>query len=74
MGNRDARNPIATGVASFDTTEILSGAEEGQRVAIGGGRPTGNDADMQRFRRMMQNPASTMRRMGGGFGGRGRGR
>lgn len=63
--------PIVTGVASFDTTEILSGAEEGQRVAIGGGRPTGNDADMERFRRMMQNPASTMRRMGGG---RGRGR
>ena len=66
--------PVFTGVASFDTTEILSGAEEGQRVAIGGGRPSGNDADMQRFRRMMQNPASTMRRMGGGFGGRGRGR
>ncbi len=63
--------PIVTGVASFDTTEILSGAEEGQRVAIGGGRTTGNDADMERFRRMMQNPASTMRRMGGG---RGRGR
>jgi HlyD family secretion protein len=63
--------PIVTGVASFDTTELLSGAEEGQRVAIGGGRPTGNDADMERFRRMMQNPASTMRRMGGG---RGRGR
>ena len=66
--------PVFTGVASFDTTEVLSGAEEGQRVAIGGGRPTGSDADMQRFRRMMQNPASTMRRMGGGFGGRGRGR
>ena len=66
--------PIVTGVASFDTTEVVSGAEEGQRVAIGGGRPTGSDADMQRFRRMMQNPASTMRRMGGGFGGRGRGR
>ncbi len=63
--------PIVTGVASFDTTEILSGAEEGQRVAIGGGRPTGNGADMERIRRMMQNPASTMRRMGGG---RGRGR
>ena len=66
--------PIVTGAASFDTTEVVSGAAEGQRVAIGGGRPSGSDADMQRFRRMMQNPASTMRRMGGGFGGRGRGR
>ncbi|MDE0183865.1 MAG: efflux RND transporter periplasmic adaptor subunit [Candidatus Poribacteria bacterium] len=66
--------PVVTGAASFDTTEVVSGAEEGQRVAIGGGRPSGSDADMQRFRRMMQNPASTMRRMGGGFGGRGRGR
>lgn len=66
--------PVFTGVASFDTTEVVSGGEEGQRVAIGGGRPGGSDADMQRFRRMMQNPASTMRRMGGGFGGRGRGR
>ena len=63
--------PIEAGVSSFDRTEIISGLDEGQAVAVGGfERRSGGD--MERFRRMMGNPASTMRRMqgGGGRGGR----
>ena len=65
--------PIEAGVSSFDTTEIISGLDEGQVVAVGGFERRGG-GDMERFRRMMGNPASTMRRMqrnaGGGRGGR----
>ena len=67
--------PVEAGVSSFDTTEIISGLNEGQTVAVGGFDRRGN-GDMERFRRMMGNPASTMRRMqrnasgGGGRGGR----
>ena len=64
--------PIEAGVSSFDTTEIISGLDEGQTVAVGGFDRRGG-GDMERFRRMMGNPASTMRRMqrnaGGGRGG-----
>lgn len=64
--------PIEAGVSSFDTTEIISGLNEGQAVAVGGFERRGG-GDMERFRRMMGNPASTMRRMqrnaGGGRGG-----
>ncbi len=63
--------PISTGVSSFDKTEIISGLEEGQAVSIGGFGGRGDSSNMERFRRMMNNPASTMRRMQGGFGGRG---
>ena len=65
--------PIEAGVSSFDRTEIISGVDEGQAVAVGGFERRGG-GDMERFRRMMGNPASTMRRMqrnAGGGGGRG---
>ena len=65
--------PIEAGVSSFDRTEIISGLNEGQIVAVGGFERRGG-GDMERFRRMMGNPASTMRRMqrnAGGGGGRG---
>ena len=65
--------PIEAGVSSFDRTEIISGLDEGQVVAVGGFERRGG-GDMERFRRMMGNPASTMRRMqrnAGGGGGRG---
>ncbi|MCZ6679851.1 MAG: HlyD family efflux transporter periplasmic adaptor subunit [Candidatus Poribacteria bacterium] len=62
--------PIVTGISSFDKTEIISGLEEGQVVAIGGFQRGGRGGPD--FRRMMQSPAATMRRMQGGFGGRGR--
>ena len=64
---------IEAGVSSFDRTEIISGLDEGQAVAVGGFERRGG-GDMERFRRMMGNPASTMRRMqrsAGGGGGRG---
>ena len=67
--------PIEAGVSSFDRTEVISGLNEGQAVAVGGFERRGG-GDMERFRRMMGNPASTMRRMqrntggGGGRGGR----
>ena len=64
--------PIEAGVSSFDRTEIISGLNEGESVAVGGFERRGG-GDMERFRRMMGNPASTMRRMqrnaGGGRGG-----
>ena len=64
--------PVEAGVSSFDRTEIISGLNEGQAVAVGGFDRRGG-GDMERFRRMMGNPASTMRRMqrnaGGGRGG-----
>ena len=64
--------PVEAGVSSFDTTEIISGLNAGQVVAVGGFDRRGG-GDMERFRRMMGNPASTMRRMqrnaGGGRGG-----
>ena len=60
--------PIVTGVNSYDKIEIISGLAEGDIVAIGGFERGGGE-DWRR--RMMQNPASTMRRMGGG-GPRGR--
>ncbi len=60
--------PVVTGVSSFDKIEIISGLTEGDIVALGGFQPGGGGEDWRR--RMMQNPASTMRRMTGG--GRGR--
>ena len=60
--------PIVAGVSSFDKIEIISGLAEGDVVAIGGFERGGGGEDWRR--RMMQNPASTMRRMTGG--GRGR--
>ena len=62
--------PIVAGVSSFDKIEIISGLAEGDVVAIGGMQRGGAGGEDWR-RRMMQNPASTMRRMTGG-GGRGR--
>ena len=61
---------IVTGVSSFDKIEVISGLAEGEVVAIGGFAPGGGGRS-ENWRRMMQNPASTMRRMTGG-GGRGR--
>ena len=63
--------PIVAGVSSFDKIEIVSGLAEGDVVAIGGMGPGGGGGGSANWRRMMQNPASTMRRMGGA-GGRGR--
>ena len=63
--------PIVAGVSSFDKTEIISGLAEGDVVAIGGSFQRGGGRG-EEWRRMMQNPASTMRRMGGGGGPRGR--
>ena len=60
--------PVVTGVSSFDKIEIISGLAEGDVIAIGGFQPGGGGSE--NWRRMMQNPASTMRRMTGG--GRGR--
>lgn len=66
--------PVEAGVSSFDRTEIISGLNEGQAVAVGGFERRGG-GDMERFRRMMGNPASTMRRMQRNAGGsRGGGR
>ena len=62
--------PVVTGVSSFDKIEIISGLAEGDIVAIGGFQPGAGGGEDWR-QRMMQNPASTMRRMTGG-GGRGR--
>jgi len=61
--------PIVVGVSSFDKIEILSGLVEGDVVAVGGFQRGNQGSEM--FRRMMQNPASTVRRMGGGGGPRG---
>ena len=61
--------PVVTGVNSYDKIEIISGLAEGDVIAIGGFERGGGGAEDWR-RRMMQNPASTMRRMTGG--GRGR--
>ena len=58
--------PVVAGVTSFEKIEIISGLAEGDIVAIGGFERGGSE----NWRRMMQNPASTMRRMTGG--GRGR--
>ena len=58
--------PVVTGVNSYDKIEIISGLTEGDVVAIGGFERGGGGQDWRR--RMMQNPASTMRRMGGGRG------
>ena len=55
-------------MSSFDRVEIISGLAEGDLVAIGGFQ-RGN-AGSEMFRRMMSNPASTVRRMGGGPRGR----
>lgn len=60
--------PIVVGVSSFDKVEVISGLAEGDLVAIGGFQ-RGN-AGSEMFRRMMSNPASTVRRMGGGSRGR----
>ena len=60
---------VVAGVSSYDKIEIISGVAEGDIVAIGGFSPGGAGGEDWR-RRMMQNPASTMRRMTGG--GRGR--
>lgn len=60
--------PIVVGVSSFDRVEVISGLAEGDIVAIGGFQ-RGN-AGSEMFRRMMSNPASTVRRMGGGARGR----
>ena len=59
--------PIVTGVSSFDKIEIISGLTEGAVVALGGFQP-GRGGGSENWRRMMQNPASTMRRMTGGRG------
>ena len=58
---------IVTGVSSFDKIEVISGLAEGEVVAIGGFAPGGGGRS-ENWRRMMQNPASTMRRMTGGRG------
>ena len=60
--------PIATGVSSFDKIEVISGLAEGDIVAIGGfARLVAVGVVVKNWRqRMMQNPASTMRRMTGG--------
>ena len=60
--------PVVAGVTSFEKIEIISGLAEGDIVAIGGFERGGGGSE--NWRRMMQNPASTMRRMTGG--GRGR--
>ncbi len=57
---------IVVGVSSFDKIEIISGLVEGDIVALGGFQQGNERSEM--FRRMMQNPASTVRRMGGGGG------
>ena len=62
--------PIVTGVSSFDKIEIISGLAEGDIVILGGMADGGPGGGEDWRRRMMQNPASTMRRMTGG--GRGR--
>ncbi len=63
--------PIIAGVSSYDRTEIISGLAEGDIVVIGSFQRGGGSREEWR-RRMMQNPASTMRRMGGGPSRRGR--
>ena len=62
--------PIVAGVSSFDKIEIVSGLAEGDVVAIGGFAPGEGGGRSEAWRQRMMNPASTMRRMGGG--GRGR--
>jgi hypothetical protein len=55
------------GVSSYEKIEIISGVAEGDVIAIGGFSPGGGGGS-ENWRRMMQNPASTMRRMTGGRG------
>ena len=62
--------PVVAGVISFEKIEIISGLTEGDVVAIGGLERGGGAGGEGWRQRMMQNPASTMRRMTGG--GRGR--
>ena len=62
--------PVVTGVNSYEKIEIISGLVEGDVVAIGGFGPGGGGGRSAEWRQRMMNPASTMRRMGGG--GRGR--
>ncbi len=59
--------PVVTGVNSYDKIEIISGLAEGDIIAIGGFE-RGGGGGSENWRRMMQNPASTMRRMTGGRG------
>ncbi|MDE0482676.1 MAG: efflux RND transporter periplasmic adaptor subunit [Candidatus Poribacteria bacterium] len=65
-GQPSRPQPIVVGVSSYDKVEIISGLAEGDIVAIGVFQRGNNASEM--FRRMMQNPASTVRRMGGGGG------
>ncbi len=63
-GQPSRPQPIVVGVSSFDKVEIISGLAEGDVVALGGFQRGNSGSEM--FRRMMSNPASTVRRMGGG--------
>lgn len=69
-GQAGRPQPIVVGVSSFDKIEVISGLAQGDVVAIGSFQRGGEASEM--FRRMMSNPASTVRRMGGGGGPRGR--
>jgi hypothetical protein len=63
--------PITAGVSGFDKTEVISGLEEGQTVALGSFQRPGGGGGNQPWQQMMRNPASTMQRMQGvGPGGR----
>ncbi len=65
-GNAE-RKPIQVGVRGWDKTEIISGLEEGQTVAIipSGGGESGMP---EWLRERMKNPMSSFRRMQGGGG------
>jgi RND family efflux transporter MFP subunit len=74
-GKPDKPIPIETGVRGWDTTEIVSGLNEGQVVMLStpGAAAGGQQAE---FMKMMKNPMNSFRRMQGGggapggFGGR----
>ena len=66
----DAPQSIVAGISSFDKTEVISGLEEGQQIAIGGLQRGGPGGGSERWRQMMGSPASTMRRMQRGGGRR----
>jgi hypothetical protein len=72
-GGEAERKPIQTGIRGWDKTEIISGLEEGQTVAIIPSG-TGGSGMPDWLRERLKNPMTQFGRMSGGMrgpGGRG---
>jgi hypothetical protein len=68
--------PVETGASNWEKTEIISGLDEGEVVAIGGGFGRGGSGRDPRFEqmreRMRRDPSAGVRMMQGGGPGGGR--